>query len=465
MVVLLSLLLLSPRIAAFPVNTTIAELQQSRVDLVAEAAANHLQSRSIWDILWSCLATIFVCSWVSVHPNIPPVEEGFWKVFLRRLELMMWSIVAPTMMILWAARQWIAAKTLTKMYQDRFPNSGWTKTHSYFIQMGGFVLYDGARPLEVILDPDKMDILLRKGLIKFPDTTEEEITDRTRGDGLSKALVICQTVWFGIQCLGRKIEGLPITQLELVTAGLAFLNGTMYFLWWKKPLGVRLPIPVYTLRHVENKEGLFENDAHFSEKGVEDIGKFFTRIFLHLDKQPSIKVGNSTEPIDIRGTIFQGSILTPIFQRVKQMVDSNKPGDTFYAYTQFGQENRVAIFTDVIGLTFGAIHCAGWNFMFPTHAELMIWRASSSIVIGIPMLMMLISLMVRTLRRRSCLPQKPSSAKLSIIPQVIRVLMFILIPAYLLTRLALVIEAFVTLRKLPPGAYEEVAWLSFFPHI
>ena len=27
--------------------------------------------RTMWDSLWSCLATIFACSWVSVHPNIP----------------------------------------------------------------------------------------------------------------------------------------------------------------------------------------------------------------------------------------------------------------------------------------------------------------------------------------------------------------------------------------------------------
>ena len=46
--------------------------------------------------LWSCLATIFACSWVSIHPNIPaPWYESWWRIFLRhgRLELMFWAVV------------------------------------------------------------------------------------------------------------------------------------------------------------------------------------------------------------------------------------------------------------------------------------------------------------------------------------------------------------------------------------
>ena len=73
--------------------------------------------RSIWDILWSCLATIFACSWVSVHPNIPASNESSRRIFLRRLELMFWAVVAPEMIISWAVRQWIGARRLEKLYK------------------------------------------------------------------------------------------------------------------------------------------------------------------------------------------------------------------------------------------------------------------------------------------------------------------------------------------------------------
>ena len=73
--------------------------------------------RSIWDVLWSCLATIFACSWVSVHPNIPGPNEPRWRIFLRRLELMLWAIIGPEAIITWAFRQWYGARYLEKKYK------------------------------------------------------------------------------------------------------------------------------------------------------------------------------------------------------------------------------------------------------------------------------------------------------------------------------------------------------------
>ena len=73
--------------------------------------------RSLFDILWSCLATLFACSWVSVHPNIPGPDESRLKVFLRRLELMFWAVIAPEYIITWALRQWTGARRLEKFYK------------------------------------------------------------------------------------------------------------------------------------------------------------------------------------------------------------------------------------------------------------------------------------------------------------------------------------------------------------
>ena len=72
--------------------------------------------RSVWDILWSCLATVFACSWVSIHPNIPGPNESRWRIFLR-LELMFWAVVGPEMIISWAFRQWLGARKLEKRYK------------------------------------------------------------------------------------------------------------------------------------------------------------------------------------------------------------------------------------------------------------------------------------------------------------------------------------------------------------
>jgi hypothetical protein len=87
---------------------------------------NHLQSpscndqnncRSLWDIIRSCALTIFLCTWVSVHPNIPDPDEAWPKVTLRRVGLMLATLVVPEAIISWALRQRLAARKLAKDHE------------------------------------------------------------------------------------------------------------------------------------------------------------------------------------------------------------------------------------------------------------------------------------------------------------------------------------------------------------
>jgi len=71
---------------------------------------------SLWDIIQSCVITIFACSWVSVHPNMSGHDETRWTKILRHLELLFWSIFMPEFVILWATRQWYGAFKLKEKY-------------------------------------------------------------------------------------------------------------------------------------------------------------------------------------------------------------------------------------------------------------------------------------------------------------------------------------------------------------
>lgn len=112
------------------------------------------------------------------------------------------------------------------------------------------MLFDGG-VRKGVLSPRRFAALIETEKIEFPDITEEEIKDRSKGDGLSKGLVLIQVAWFVVQFSARIVGGLAITQLELAMFALAILNGIMYFFWWNKPLDVRLPIPVHLLRPME----------------------------------------------------------------------------------------------------------------------------------------------------------------------------------------------------------------------
>ena len=68
-------------------------------------------SKTMWDILWSCLATILACSWVSVYPNIPGPIDSSWRIILRHLEHIFW--LYSEMIISWALQQWLGAQLHT----------------------------------------------------------------------------------------------------------------------------------------------------------------------------------------------------------------------------------------------------------------------------------------------------------------------------------------------------------------
>ena len=95
-----------------------------------------------------------------------------------------------------------------------------------------------------VLTAEKFQELLRAKKIDLPTITEEEIKDRSKGDGLSATLTIVQTIWFIIQFSLRLKQGLVVTAIEWLTVTVAFLNVALHFFWWRKPLNVRFPIPL-----------------------------------------------------------------------------------------------------------------------------------------------------------------------------------------------------------------------------
>ena len=144
--------------------------------------------------------------------------------------------------------------------------------------MGGFVLVKEEE--RRVLKFEEMLSLIKEGRIKFPEITEDEIKDRSKADALAKGLVILQTSWFLIQVIARHIQGLVITELELITTALAIFNGAMYILWWDKPLDIRWPFLVYYLDSPLpcEKRFLFTTDTP-----VESRGKYAFIFFMCVD--------------------------------------------------------------------------------------------------------------------------------------------------------------------------------------
>ena len=104
--------------------------------------------------------------------------------------------------------------------------------------MGGFI--DGT----TLLSLADIERLVQNDEIEYPIVTREEIQDKSKGDAVTKALVVLQTTWFLLQCVARASQRLALTELELATAAFAVLNIIIYGLWWNKPLDVQCHIVV-----------------------------------------------------------------------------------------------------------------------------------------------------------------------------------------------------------------------------
>ena len=90
---------------------------------IRDDSSTSNSGRTVWDILWSCLATTFAVTWVSVHPNVPFLEESSFSILKRRIFLMVLALLAPEVMIMRAFKQWRGAVMIKETVNEASPES------------------------------------------------------------------------------------------------------------------------------------------------------------------------------------------------------------------------------------------------------------------------------------------------------------------------------------------------------
>src|SRR5712672_2055688 len=73
--------------------------------------------RSLGNIIRSCILTILLCTWVSMHPNIPSPDERWPRLAFRRVGLMLLALFVPEAVVSWALRQRRAAAELAEEHK------------------------------------------------------------------------------------------------------------------------------------------------------------------------------------------------------------------------------------------------------------------------------------------------------------------------------------------------------------
>ncbi|KAG2067210.1 hypothetical protein BDR04DRAFT_1144437 [Suillus decipiens] len=422
--------------------------------------APSLSTRTLWSIISSSVLTLFACTYSAIHLNIPSPKDSPGGILLRRLGIMIVALIAPELIITWAMRQWLSARQVTrqfkeseqpddhgliaaivgqlehvegedhdstfkKLFKDYFSEQSedytWTQTHSFFVLMGGFMLYVDEKPYHT-LQPDEVLKLIRDRCIDAPNLTAKQIHDKSKGNAISKGLIILQVAWFVMQLITRAIYRLKATQLEMGTLAFAVLSFITYGLWWDKPFDVQCPHPVYW----KSTESRPENHIDFNEK-------------------------------DQLATL---GILAPVFRPIVEMIGwgdiptSRKPQvPAFDGSIKLKGLDRVVppLAGLLISTIFGAIHRMAWFFAFPTNQKQELWSMSVVAITFTPWfsrLLLLTGILVP-----------------SIVQFVFSLIFLLMVILYITTRTVLLVFMFTTLRNLPPDAYEAVLWTNWIPHL
>lgn len=153
----------------------------------------------------------------------------------------MLALLAPELVMLFAGGQWASAK---RSVADRKASghATWTLVHAFYADSGGFML----------ATPDFVSFPITAKQLEYlpmPAITKEEIWDKSKADKFAKAVASFQAAWLVVQVIGRGVQQLPFTLLELSTVALITCTTGALFFWFRKPLNVETP----TTLHLENK--------------------------------------------------------------------------------------------------------------------------------------------------------------------------------------------------------------------
>lgn len=232
-------------------------------------------TRSSWDILWTCLSLILACTWTAVHLDVPKPDNTSSTWYFRWIRKpTAWFIImlAPELALAnysvfdyWRAKK-IAA--CCKAGQDKFDRQGivqtvpprptrkpieaeknrtrkdWTLVHGFCIDMKGLVLRTKDNR-SYLVRAIHAETLIEAGVIKYSDLKEEEIKARSKADSLGTLVTVLQSTWVTVNIVARAAYDLPISPLEFVTVAYVACGLISYALWWHKPKDMETAIPIF----------------------------------------------------------------------------------------------------------------------------------------------------------------------------------------------------------------------------
>lgn len=228
-------------------------------------------------LLWSCTLTLILCIWTAIHPDVFAAKSSWYRT-LYKAYWTTFSAIFPEFLVCCAIAQYMQARKLhkawIKAWGDRQEKDWLGMPGAFFVVMGGYVVTEGTRNLQQkeiatenqgdmatpadqspttegatpLLEPASaaktamaqqavwnltaagMEQLLKtrdeargsllrelidKQILTRAHFDHTAIEDKGKANNIAKLLVSLQILWVVAQCIGRKVQGLPLTLLEI----------------------------------------------------------------------------------------------------------------------------------------------------------------------------------------------------------------------------------------------------------
>lgn len=361
-----------------------------------------------------------------LHLNIPYPNEPWWRTIARKIKFLGLAIIVPEHIAYMAGGQWAAARrSITAM--RAIGNDGWTITHAFHAEMGGFVLEDLYFP-PFPVTTSQICYLVRNQYMEMPDITKEEVQDKSKADEAVKVFAIFQTGWVLLEIIARVAQDLPISLLELETCAIVGCSLFTFYFWFNKPMDISHPTKLHANTSI----------AKILIRAGDEAKKPYSRTPLDF-----------VECFDTLSGYF-GPKERPI-PRISE--DRDVLADTVWMHILF----------DMPFLPIIIIQFLGWNFSFPTKAEQLLWRwgCIAYTVTLVP---------YRSIETVAQLFEKEPKTFMERMNSYKRkwphqITFWIPVSIAAAARMCVLIEIVVSMRALPQGCFYNVKRAQYLPHV
>lgn len=377
----------------------------------------------------------------------------------------------PEAVVLCAFGQWIKAMSIRKTWIEKYPDplTDIGITGGFFVVMGAVtvgetvkvkVMKDRVEGRTTTLTCDGFEEYVKLGYINPENFSRRAAADKGRASALVKVLVFGQASWFVVQCIARAFYHLTTTLLEIHVSIQVLYSFAGYAFWFHKPLDV--------------------NET------------------IHIDLPPGVLPFGLPETTDLK-------------TKTLTVTENYRPGTiilglrAFYDIGEFIGHRKTTFATALLTGINGGCHAAAWNTQFPSFVEGALWRIASLSICVVPFVLALLfqhggyrqhtgpilwgtrfldyespvehtqkiasefTKAIVDIAKGKKGDQEPANSLMEFIIPTFRIFTCIVTLSlyifYILCMTYITLESFISVRRLPKGAYNTPRWGGYAPYI